>query len=300
MPAVFVVAFLLMHALPGDPLDRLTDPAMPHDQAERTRRALGLDLSLPVQFARTVASYLHGDLGVSTLHHLPVGRVLGRALVPSSILAFTAMSGAWVLALTALLLAGPAGPRLRGAADRLALLMASLPRFWLGVLAVLLFHDRLGWLPASHAGPSGSSGLLPAPGHLVLPAATLAVPAAATIFRYLLATAERAAASPAARHARALGVTGGRWVWQQVVRPSLSPGVVLLGLDLPALVSGALVVEIVFSWPGIGRTAAQAIEGGDYPLALAAALLSGVAVVTGGLLSDLAARRLDPRLEEAS
>lgn len=297
---MFVVAFLLMHALPGDPLDRLTDPAMPRDQAERTRHALGLDLSLPAQFARTVASYLHGDLGVSTLHHLPVSRVLGRALLPSSILALTAMTAAWLLALALLLLVGPAGPRARGAADRLALLLASLPRFWLGVLAVLLFHDRLGWLPSSHVGPTGASGLLPAPSHLVLPAATLAFPAAAAIFRYLLATAERAAASPAARHAHALGVMGGRWAWQQVIRPSLSPAVVLAGLDLPALVSGALVVEIVFSWPGIGRTAAQAIEGGDYPLALAAAMLSGVAVVTGGLLADLAARRLDPRLREGS
>jgi peptide/nickel transport system permease protein len=131
--------------------------------------------------------------------------------------------------------------------------------------------------------------------HLALPALALGLPAAAAVLRYQLASMETVLDAEHVRAARASGTGGWRILLRHVLRPSLGPAVTLFGLDLSVLVSGALVVEMVFAWPGMGRVTAEAILGSDYPLALASSMLCAVVLISGRFLSEILAARLDPR-----
>jgi ABC-type dipeptide/oligopeptide/nickel transport system permease component len=297
---VFLLCFLLLHAMPGDPLDRLDEPGIPAGEAERTRRALGLEAPLPEQLLRTLASYARGDLGTSTGRKAPVADVLFRAIPATMLLGATALLLAYGAGLPAALLALSLSSAGRKTFEKIAIVLAVLPRFWLGVLLVLVFHSLLGWLPASHSGPpGGGGGLASRIPHLLLPALALAIPAAGSIARYELSIMEAALDSPHVRTSRATGRLGLPLLARAVLRPSLGAAVALAGLDLQVLVSGTLVVETVFSWPGLGRITAEAVLGADYPLALAASLCSAAAVVGGRMLAAEAARQLDPRLRSA-
>jgi len=293
---VFLVCFTLLHAMPGNPLDRLDSPDIPQEQSERNRRALGLDRPVPQQLVRTLTSYLRGDLGVSFSRRKPVATVLGDALPQTLLLGTAAMFLAYgigvPLALAILLL----GPRARNAAQRLLLIVATVPGFWLGVMLILLFHGVAGWLPASHAFSPGGGDAFDRLAHLILPALTLGLPAACVVARYQYGVMARALAAPHVLAARATGSGGARLIAQQVLRPSAGPAVALFGLDLPILVSGAIVVEVVFAWPGIGSLTAAAVLESDYPLALASALLTSFFVVLGRQVSTVLGRALQPAL----
>ncbi len=294
--AVFVLCFVLLHAMPGDPQDRLEAPGIPASEAERTRRALGLDAPAPVQLVRTVVSYARGDLGISIGRRERVADVLRSAIPATMLLGAAALALAYGAGVPAALLVLALPARARRSCERVALALAVVPRFWLGVLLVLLFHSLAGALPASHAAPPGGGGLASRIPHLVLPALTLAIPAAASICRYQLSMMEAVLEAPHVRASRAAGRAGLGLLARDVLRPSLSATAALAGLDLQVLVSGALVGESVFAWPGLGRVTAEAVLGADYPLALASALVSSAAIVGGRFLAEEAARRLDPRL----
>ncbi len=294
---VFGLTFLLLHLRSADPAERLDDPSVPAEQAARTRAALGLDRPLPEQFFATLGAYARGEFGISILHRRPVAEVLSEALPGSVLLGLAALILAYSLGpLTATGIA-LLPPRRRRFADELLLAIATLPRFWLGVMLVLVFHAWLGWLPASHAaGPAAAERFDLA--HLVLPALTLALPATAIVARVQAAAMDDPDAAPRLALARAAGVPAPRVLWRHRVRPALAPVAALAALDLPLVVSGAVVVESVFAWPGVGRVAADATLGGDYPLALAATMLAAATVVVGGVLLDLALAGLDPRHRE--
>ncbi|MDQ7005774.1 MAG: ABC transporter permease [Acidobacteriota bacterium] len=293
--AAGLLTLLLLEALPGDPLDRLSQPGIGAGQAERTRVALGLDRSAPARWAAIVRSYLRGELGYSWTRRRSVARAVREALPYSLVLGTLALGLAYALGLVVAWSGLLSGPRVRRVLLTALLPLALAPGFWLGLLGIALFHGWLGWLPASHAAPPGGAGRLPDWRHLLLPALTLALPAAAMVARYQLAAAAQALAAPGAAVARALGLGRARIAWNHGLRPTLGTTVVLVGLDLPLLVSGALVVETVFSWPGVGRLAAGAVLASDYPLALALVLLGASTVVLGNLGADLVAAALDPR-----
>ncbi len=293
--AAGLLTLLLLEALPGDPLDRLSEPGISAEQAERTRVALGLDRAPAARWAAIARSYLAGELGYSWTRRRSVARAVGEALPHSLALGAAALTLAYGLGLSVAWGGLLVGPRLRRRLLAVLLPLALAPGFWLGLLAVALFHGVLGWLPASHAAPPGAAGALPHLRHLLLPTLALALPAAAMVARYQLAAAAVVLDAPGATVARALGLGRLRIAWRHGLRPTLATTVVLVGLDLPLLVSGALVVETVFSWPGVGRLAAGAVLTSDYPLALALVLLGAVTVVLGNLAADLLAAGLDPR-----
>jgi peptide/nickel transport system permease protein len=193
-----------------------------------------------------------------------------------------------------------ASARAQELAERAALLVGTLPRFWLGLMLVLVFHDGLGWLPASHAAPALGNAQGAWIAHLVLPVTCLALPAGATLFRLQVAALREGLASGVARQSHLAGLTRGRIVYRDGIRPLFGFLVTLLALDLPALVSGALVVEVVFAWPGMGRVVADALLGGDYPLALGGTMLIAFTVVVSNLLADIARSYLDPRQQVAA
>lgn len=293
----FVLSFALLHAIPGSPVERLDRPDVPVEQAERNRHALGLDRSLPDQFARTVFSYAHGDLGVSFAKHRPVADVLAEAIPFSALLGVASLLLAYGLGVPWALILLSIDPRWRRRLDDLGLAVAVVPRFWLSVMLILVFHSVLGWLPASHAADAGvrasAGGLL---AHLVLPVLALALPSSFLVARTTLASVERVASSLHVKRARASGAAGTALLLPHVFRAAAAPTLALAGLDLPVVASGALVVETIFAWPGMGRVAAESVIAEDYPVALASCLLAAIAVVVGRLVSEAAARRLDPRL----
>jgi peptide/nickel transport system permease protein len=291
----FLICFFLLHAMPGDPADRLNSPAVPAEQAERNRRALGLDRPLGTQLLRTIGSYANGDLGVSFTRKRPVETVLADALPSTVLLGSTALLLAYGLGLplAVLLVALPA--RWRRIADRGMLALAVMPRFWLGVMLIFVLHGLAGWFPASHTGPPGGGDWVDRLHHLVLPTLALGLPAACIVGRLQLAVMEGVLDSPHVRSARAAGGGGLRLFTQHVLRPCLGPAIALFALDLPVLVSGAIVVEMIFAWPGVGRLTAEAVLSADYPLALAASALSVTVVLLGRFAAEALARALDPR-----
>jgi peptide/nickel transport system permease protein len=291
----FVLCFLLLHAIPGDPADRVEIPGIPPEQAQRSREALGLDLPLPAQLLRTLASYARLDLGVSIGRHRPVIEVLAGALPSTLLLGASALALAYGLGVSCALLALSLPGRPQRIADQVALVLATVPRFWLGIALVVVFHSFAGWLPASHDVSPGGGGALDRLRHLVLPSLALGLPAAAAVFRYALASMQSTLAAPHVRTARASGSAGLPLVVRHVLRPSAGPTLSLLGLDVSVLVSGALVVEMVFAWPGMGRVTAEAVLGSDYPLALAASVLAAALVILGRTGSEMLAARLDTR-----
>ena len=295
----FLVCFLLLHAMPGDPADRLDSPSIPAEQAERNRKALGLDLPPAEQLMRTVMSYARGDLGVSTSRMRPVSSVLVESLPYTAMLGLTTLILAYGVGLPLALWLVSMAPRKRRALDSLLLGLAVVPRFLLGVLLVLLFHGVAGWFPASHAFSPGGGDWLDRLWHLVLPSITLGLPAIAVVARYQMTVMQQVARSPHVRAARAAGGGGLTLLWNHVARPSLGPAIALFVLDLPVLVSGAIVVEVIFAWPGLGRLTAEAVLGADYPLALAAVTLSTMIVIGGRLVAGQAVRAVYPAQRSA-
>lgn len=291
----FVVCFLLLHAMPGDPLDRLESPDVPPEQAERNRRALGLDRSLPEQFARTAASYARGELGVSSLRRRPVARVISEALPYTALLGAATLVLGYGLGLPLSLGLIALGDRSRRMLDQALLVLSIVPRFWLGLMLLLLLHDVAGWFPGSHAFSPGGDGTADLLSHLVLPALALGLPAASTVARYELTELRRTLDQPHVRTARARGTGRARLLSRHVLRPSLAPAITIFGLDLPVIASGAIVIEVVFAWPGLGRLTAQSVLESDYPLALGATLMSATLVVLGRTLAEGLARWADPR-----
>jgi len=303
---VVTAAFLAVHAAPGSVEDLVADPSLSPEARLAIREHWGLDRPLGEQYVRWLGAVATGDLGVSFLYHQPVTSVLGRALGPTALLAGTALLLDLLLGLA---VAVVSVRRPHGPADRLlgglSLLLWGMPPFWLALMAVLVFSLKLGWLPPSHMASVGAAALPRAARaadllhHLVLPAGILALAGFAATARYLRAALLDVAASRHLLAARARGIPPRRLFWVHTLRPALLPVATLLGLAVPALVSGALVVEVVFSWPGMGRVMWTAATARDIPVVLATTLLAAGAVLTGTLLADLLYAALDPRVRRS-
>jgi ABC-type dipeptide/oligopeptide/nickel transport system permease component len=302
--AVVTLCFFVIHLAPGTPFlpgqDRPVDPVV----VERLRARFGLDQSLPVQYARYLGALARGDLGESFSQRRPVADAIAAALPNTLLLTGTALAIDFVLGVViGVVQAARARRRLDVALTNATLFLYSLPTFWLGLLLLLVFGQWLDWFPVGgvtdpvlhDAMPLGLR-LLDRLHHLALPALTLGLVGAAGTARYQRAALLEALGEDYARTARAKGLAEPRVLVDHALRNALLPIVTLLGLALPFLLTGAVVVETVFTWPGLGKLAADAIAGRDYPLVIATTLISSVLVVLGSLLADLLASAADPRV----
>jgi peptide/nickel transport system permease protein len=298
------VLFFIVRLLPGDPMARaLTEESGPQEAAA-VRRQLGLDAPLVVQYGRWLTAFLlHGDLGTSFASRQPV-TALVRAALPNTLL----LAG-WALVLRFALgvLAGTwaalrHGSRIDRGLLTAALLVYSMPAFWLGVMLQLVFAYTWHWLPPDgrasldHEALSWWGRYWDDARHLVLPVCVLGLGGVASTARYMRASLLETLTAEHVRAARARGLPERAVVLHHAVRNALAPIVTLLGMSLPALVGGALVVETIFSWPGMGRLAVHAVAARDYPVILATTFLSAVLVVVGNLCADVAGALLDPRV----
>ena len=304
---VLTIVFLLVQMAPGDPFSLEPGAGVSRGSAEHLRQAFGADRPMLQRYFAWLGGFLTGDLGVSFSYRRPVAGLLREAVANSLVLTGTAILLQFLLgALTGV---AAAASRSRWV-DRAFLfgtsLVYSLPSYWLGLVMVWLFSVRLGWLPVSqmHSPDVASMGawraLLDSTVHLVLPCLSLTLPAGAGIAIYVRDEVRAVIARNPIRMARARGVTETGIYFRHALRGAALPLVNLLGLALPGLVGGSLVLEVLFSWPGMGRLAHQAVLSRDEPLILGCAWVGTLLVVAGSLAADLLSAWLSPRLREPS
>jgi peptide/nickel transport system permease protein len=301
VPLLFVISlivFLLIHAAPGGPLDiYLSNPNVRPQDIERLRRALGLDQPLWRQYVSWVVAFAQGDWGYSFSDGRPVlERVLER--LPATIeLTVTALVVALALTFPAGIMAAV---RRGGWFDRLSSAVAfagiSLPAFWFGLMLQVVFSLQLGWLPSSGRMAFGGGDLVDRIQHLVLPVAVLALLMAAGWSRYLRGAMVEALVQPFVMAARARGVPSRLVLVRHALRNALGPVLTIVLLDTALIVSGAVVTESVFAWPGLGSLFTEALSRRDYSVLMALLMLTSTTVVVLNLAADVLYVMLDPRV----
>jgi ABC-type dipeptide/oligopeptide/nickel transport system permease component len=285
---VCTLVFLLIHLVPGDPVEAmLGESARPADR-QALREALGLDRPLPEQYLRYLGGLVRLDLGRSFQSQRPVADILAERIPPTLELTGAALGLALALAVPlGVLAARSRGGLLDSGAMGFSLLGISLPNFWLGPLLILVFSLWLGWTPVS-----GRDGLV----SLILPAVTLGTGLAAVLARMVRSSLLEVLEEDYVRTARAKGLSETSLMWRHALRNAWLPVLTLVGLQLGALLGGAVITETVFAWPGVGSLLVEAIQNRDYPVVQAGVLLVSLAYVLVSTLTDLVYVQVDPRI----
>jgi ABC-type dipeptide/oligopeptide/nickel transport system permease component len=285
---VLAVTFLLLYVAPGDPVQAMIGERSDSATIARLRARLHLDDPLPVQFAHYVAGVARGDLGTSYITNRPILRDLLQRFPATLQLAGAAMLFAAVSGI-AIGIYGAWRPG--GWGDRLGTLAAylgvSFPVYWVGLLLILLFAVALRWLP-----PSGARG----PQYVILPALALGMRSVAIVSRMTRAAMEEVLNSDFVRTARAKGLGEGQVVLRHAFRNALLPVLTVLGLDFGSYLTGSILTETIFSWPGVGRYVLTAIDKRDLPAIQGSILFLSLVFVLVNLLTDMLYARVDPRV----
>ena len=291
LPALWLIltmVFLLAHIVPGDPVAQMLGEGARAEDLTQLRHTLGLDLPLPVQYGRYLSGVLHGNLGESFRFQQPVLKVVAEHYPATLELALVALLICALIGIPAgVLAAHKRGERTDLTVAVLTLFGLSVPNFALGPVLILLFSVVLGWLPVS-----GRGGI----SHLILPAFTLGAALAAILTRMVRTSVIEELSADYVRTARAKGVSESGVLFRHALRNALIPILTILGLQFGTLLAGTIVTESIFSWPGIGRLAVQAIGARDYPLLQGCILLIAVSYVFVNLLTDLVYAVVDPRV----
>jgi peptide/nickel transport system permease protein len=296
--AISVLVFLLIHAAPGGPLAiYLANPNVRPEDIERLRRALGLDRPLWVQYWSWLSAFIRGDWGYSFSDGRPVLIRIAERLPATLELAGVSLAGALLVTLPV----GVASAAKRGCLfDRSATALAtagiSLPAFWFGLVLQIVFAIGLGWLPSSGRSTPGANDLGDHLQHLVLPALVLVVVQAAAWSRYLRGSVIETLGEPFIAAARARGIPRRRVLLRHVLRNAIGPVLAVVMVDAALLVSGAVVTESVFAWPGIGSLFTEALGRRDYTVLMALLMLTSTAIVVLNLVADVAHAIVDPRV----
>jgi ABC-type dipeptide/oligopeptide/nickel transport system permease component len=291
LPALWLVltlVFLMIHIVPGDPVEQMLGEGAAPGELAQLRHSLGLDESLPKQYGHYLWQLAHGDLGHSLKFQAPVRRIIFARYPATLQLAFLALVVCAAIAIPA----GVFAAHRRGSgADRavgvFTLFGLAIPNFALGPLLILLFSIELGWLPVSGRG---------GPLYYILPAATLGAALAAILTRMVRGSMLEELSSDYVRTARAKGLSTRAVLFRHAFRNALIPIITILGLQFGTLLAGTIVTETIFSWPGIGRLTVQAISSRDYPLLQGCILVIAVSYVLVNLLTDLLYTVIDPRV----
>ncbi|MFI0150277.1 ABC transporter permease [Streptomyces lydicus] len=298
---VSVLVFVLLHLLPGGPARAILGVQATPDAVAHFNHQQGYDRSLPEQYVSYLGRLLTGDLGESYKLNQTVASLLAERLPKTALLAGLALALAAVVAVPLGVLQAVRRGR---AADYLltgvAFLAYATPVFFLGLVLILVFGQQLQLLPAEAPQADTVGGILAQAPALVLPVVTAALGIVAAFSRYLRSAVLDNLAEDYVRTARAKGQSNARIMARHVLRNALIPLATLLGLYLPTLFSGTLVVESMFNYPGMGLLFWNAAQSSDFPVLLGVTLVVGVATVLGSLLADLAYALLDPRIRSVT
>lgn len=308
LAGIVILVFLLLHLAPGSPVSAMGGESgrrVSGRAAEEMRRLYGLDRPLPERFGRWIGRVARFDFGESFVDHRPVVQRIREALP------FTLALNGIALLLTvgiAVPLGVAAGGRPDGPFDRISstILFAlySLPAFWAALLLQTLFAVKLQWLPlygvASDFPQAGGSALLDRLAHMALPVVCLTYGSLAFFARLVRAGVAEARHADYVLAARARGMSRRNALWRHALRNALLPLITLLALILPALLSGSVIIERIFAWPGLGRLYFDSILSRDYPVVLALSLLGGVATLAATFAADIAYAAADPRVRDGT
>ncbi len=288
--AVVTLVFLLIHIVPGDPVRNALGDNATEQQVFELKQKLGLDLPLSQQYINYWSGALRGDLGASLVN--PSDRVLEKILnrYPATIqLAIAGLAFAILVSIPLGVTAGTnQGKLVDNLASVVALLGISAPGFVLGPLMIYLFAIKLDLLPVS-----GRYG----PEHLILPAITMGAPLAAFLTRMVRSSVIEEMNGDYVRTARAKGLDERQVIYKHVLKNGLIPVITVIGLQFGVLLAGAIITEMIFSWPGIGRLTVEAINSRDYPMVQGCILMIAITYIIANLLTDFAYRLLDPRIK---
>ncbi len=301
---VLSFTFFFVRLAPGDPTFLTQDPRLGSEDRESLRRVYGLDRPLGQQYLTWMGSVLlDGDWGTSYVHQRPAASVIAERVPPTLLLTGAALALQFGIGL---MLGVAAAKRPGTSVDHLlrfsSLIFYSLPIFWVGLIALMLLSHRWPLFPAGHMRSVGAADLSPVARfadllhHLVLPVGVLVLGGAGVVARFARNSLLEVLNQDYIRTARAKGLSEHRVLWIHAMKNAAAPLIQLLGLSLPLLLSGSLVVEVVFSWPGLGRLAYDSILARDYPVIVATTALAGVLVIVGNFLADVTQAVLDPRI----
>lgn len=291
MVGVITIVFILLH-VSGDPASLLVTQNATLEDMERIRQAYGLDRPLPVQYARFIERVVRGDLGYSYRQGLPVTELIFDRIGATFKLALASLAVAIVLGVAL----GMAAAVRRGSgvdtmAMTVALLGTSMPSFWFGLLLIIVFGVKLGWLPVS-----GYGGLK----NLVMPALVLGGFYAAQVSRLTRTSLLEVLAQDYIRTGRAKGLRPRAVLFRHALRNAALPVLTVLGLSFGQMLGGAIVVESIFAWPGMGRLAVQAVLGRDFPIVQGVTIIGAAVFLVVNLTVDLIYGWVDPRLRSAA
>lgn len=306
---ILTLIFFIIHIAPGDPTARFFSPNVAPEVIAQMRRNLGLDQPLHIQYFRWLAAFLQGDFGYSFGQMRPISEILPATLWNTLQLTGIALVIMFVLGM---LIGIVQAVRQYSVADNTltfaALFFYSMPGFWLALMLILIFSlkaSQWGWawtLPASQMTSVGYEFLSPREQvvdrvqHLILPATALGIGAAAGVARYMRGSMLEVIHQDYIRTARAKGLSQRSVIFKHALRNALIPIVTLLGLYLPFLLSGAVLTETIFAWPGMGRLIVDAIFQRDYPLVMATSFVIAAIVIAGNLIADVLYAVVDPRI----
>ncbi|AWI85905.1 diguanylate cyclase (plasmid) [Alloyangia pacifica] len=298
---VSIIGFLVLYLMPGGPLSQYAlDPGMTQEDIARITEQLGLNRPLYVQYLDWVWSLLQGDWGTSFRDGSPVTQVIARH-VPATLLL---MGSSTVIAVAVGTWIG-----VRGATHRYsgfdyiatvgAMIALSIPTFWFGLIGIYIFALRLDWLPAGNMYTIGDGSVLNYLHHLILPSIVLALVHIAIWSRFMRTATLDAISQDFVKTARAKGVSERRVVMKHVVGNALLPMITLAGVQVPSLLTGALVTETVFTWPGMGRLFLDSLGYSDYPVVMGLLMFSALLTIVANLCADIAVALVDPRIRLA-
>ncbi|MEE8061321.1 MAG: ABC transporter permease [Gemmatimonadales bacterium] len=303
---VVTLTFVLLHVAPGDPVLRLLGPTATPEQIEAQRRVLGLDQSIVVQYVRWVSGFLMGDWGISIATGHQVTTMIWKAWPATALLVGLSLTLSYLLGvLVGTVQAVRRGTRLDRVLTIVTVTLFAIPGYWLGLMLVMMFTYWLKVLPAFGAAGLDSDFLSGWPQfvdrirHLALPLTTLVLIGIGGVARFVRGSMVEVLDEPFVVAARARGLPQRRVILRHGLRNASIPLITLLGLSLPALFSGAVFIEAVFAWPGVGRVLVEAVQARDFPVVMAATAVSATLVVIGNLAADVAVAWADPRVRRS-
>ena len=292
-----VVIFVVMRLVPGDPAAIYAGAEAPDDVVEAVREEFGLKKPLPVQYLVWISKVVQGDLGDSYLSKLPVEDLLAQRVPATLELTLAAMTLTICIGIPAGVLAAlRSRSMLDWAITSVAGIGVAVPGFWLGILAIYLFSVRLGWLPPGGRGPGFFDDPLTEMRYLLLPALTLGLATASTLSRVVKTAMQEVLYEDYVRTAYAKGLPQSQVILRHVLRNALVPVITIAALQLGFLLGGAVIIESVFAWPGVGRLILSGLSQRDYVVVQGALLTLVFVYIFVNLMTDIAYGLLDPRI----
>ncbi len=302
---ITIATYAIINFAPGDPVSAMISPeaasSLGPDWVAQQRAALGLDKPLPVRYGLWLKEVVSGNLGFSLRDRQPIKQKVIERLWPTLKLMGTSLLIAIAIAIPLGILSAI---KQYSFLDYLATVSGfaaiSIPSFFLSLTAIYVFSLKLGWLPSSGMNTVGAaSSFGDSTKHLLLPALVLGLGEAAPLIRYTRSSMLEVIRQDYVTTARAKGLNERAVIWRHALRNALIPLVTVIALNLPRLLGGAVVIEAVFAWPGMGTLAITAVQGRDYPVIMAINLITAVMILTSNLLADLIYAVIDPRIKYA-